>query len=235
MPEHPINALGAGTSCVRFFERLLLELGVRGSYCRSMKRISLLLIILSFYTGPTARAQDAAIEERLNKLSGQIEDLIAGQRQEKERLASLARELESVREQASKPTGNYATQEDLKRLADAIKEVDRKRLEDYDKIRAELLKLGKNLSAPVSSSKKSASSTATESIETAKASPPAKGFEYVIEKNDSLSAIVKAYGEKNIKVTTDQILKANPGLNPNRLRVGQKIFIPAPTGSKNEG
>jgi LysM repeat protein len=29
-------------------------------------------------------------------------------------------------------------------------------------------------------------------------------------------------------VTTDQILKANPGLNPNSLKVGQKIFIPAP-------
>jgi len=46
---------------------------------------------------------------------------------------------------------------------------------------------------------------------------------------------VKAYAEKNIKVTTEQILKANPGLDPNRLRVGKKIFIPAPAAAKNEG
>ena len=34
--------------------------------------------------------------------------------------------------------------------------------------------------------------------------------------------------EKNIKVTVKQIENANPGLKPERLKVGQKIFIPAP-------
>src|SRR5205085_10670831 len=107
--------------------------------------------------------------------------------------------------------------------------------EDYDKIRAELLKLGKVLSAPAPTSKKPASTVALDGPEATKASPSAKGFEYVIEKNDSLSAIAKAYAEKNIKVTPEQILKANPGLDPNRMRVGKKIFIPAPAGAKNEG
>jgi septal ring factor EnvC (AmiA/AmiB activator) len=200
----------------------------------AMKQISLFLIAFSLCAAPMGRAQDAATEERLNKLSGQIEDLIAGQKQQKERLASFARELENLREHASKPTASYAAQEDLKRLADSVKEVDRKRVEDNDKIQKELLKLGKNLAAPIPTSKKSASTTGTESPDTAKAGPPAKGFEYVIEKNDNLSAIVKAYAEKNIKVTTEQILKANPGLDPNRLRVGKKIFIPAPA-AKNEG
>jgi len=200
-----------------------------------MKQIFLLLLTLSLGAVPAGSAQDAATEERLNKLSGQIEDLIAGQKQQKERLASLAREMENLREQASKPTANYAAQEDLKRLADSVREVDRKRLEDYDKITTELRKLGKTLAAPIPSSKKSTPTTALDSPDASKASPSAKGFEYVIEKNDSLSAIVKAYAEKNIKVTTEQILKANPGLDPNRLRVGKKIFIPAPAGTKNEG
>src|SRR5436190_1958370 len=130
-----------------------------------MKQISLLLLTLTLGAVPAARAQDAATEERLNKLSGQIEDMIAGQKQLKERLASFARELESVREQASKPTANYAAQEDLKRLADSVKEVDRKRLEDYDKIRAELVKLGKTLSTPIQPSKKSNPSPVIESSE----------------------------------------------------------------------
>ncbi len=55
-----------------------------------------------------------------------------------------------------------------------------------------------------------------------------KGFEYVIKSGDTLEAIVQAYREKNIKVTVSQIVNANPGLKPERLRVGQKIFIPAP-------
>src|SRR2546423_483396 len=154
---------------------------------RVMKQISLLLLTLSLGAVPAARAPDAATEERPNKLSRQIEDLIAGQKQMKERLASFARELESLREQASKPTASYAAQEDLKRLADSVKEVDRKRLEDYDKIRAELLKLGKTLAAPTPTQKKPASTAALDGPEATKASPSAKGFEYVIEKNDSLS------------------------------------------------
>ena len=193
-----------------------------------MKRISCLLITLSLCATPAARSQDAATEERLNKLSGQIEDLIAAQKDQKQRLAALSKELENVREQSAKPGASYAAQEDLKHLAEAVKEVDRKRLEDYDKIHAELLKLGKTLSAPVSSAKKSAPPTALDGQGTEKAGPQQKGFDYTIEKNDNLSMIVQAYREKNIKVTIDQILKANPGLNPDRLRVGQKIFIPAP-------
>ena len=50
----------------------------------------------------------------------------------------------------------------------------------------------------------------------------------MIQSGDTLSAIVQAYKEKNIKVTVAQILKANPGLKAERLIVGTKIFIPAP-------
>jgi len=218
-----------------FSPRFPLELVTVGSYYQRMKRISLLLITLSLCANPAARVQDAATEERLNKLSGQIEDLIAGQKEQRERLFALVKELESVREQSAKPSGNYATHEDLNRLRESVKEVDRKRLEDYDKIRAELLKLGKTLSAPAPSSKKSAPATPVDGPTIEKSSPPEKGFKYTIQKNDNLSAIVQAYKEKSIKITTDQILKANPGLNANRLRVGQEIFIPAPTGGKSEG
>jgi len=218
-----------------FSPRFPLELITVGSYYQRMKRISLLLITLSLCANPAARGQDAATEERLNKLSGQIEDLIAGQKEQRERLFALVKELESVREQSAKPSANYATHEDLNRLRESVKEVDRKRLEDYDKIRAELLKLGKTLSAPAPSSKKSAPAAPVDGPTIEKSSPPEKGFKYTIQKNDNLSAIVQAYKEKNIKITTDQILKANPGLNPNRLRVGQEIFIPAPTGGKSEG
>ena len=54
-----------------------------------------------------------------------------------------------------------------------------------------------------------------------------KGFEHVIQSGDTISTIALAYREKGIKITSDQILKANPGLKANSLKVGQKIFIPA--------
>jgi LysM repeat protein len=54
------------------------------------------------------------------------------------------------------------------------------------------------------------------------------GYEYKVAEHDTLSIIAKAYRDQGIKVTADQILKANPGLDPKNLKVGQKIFIPAP-------
>ena len=84
---------------------------------------------------PSLRAQDAATEERLNKLSGQIEDLKAANEALRKHIDSLLKEIESVREQANKPSGNYASQEGLKQLAEVVKEVDRKRMEDGEKVR----------------------------------------------------------------------------------------------------
>jgi len=57
---------------------------------------------------------------------------------------------------------------------------------------------------------------------------PEKGFEHTVASGDTLSTIVQAYKKKGIKVTVDQILKVNPGLVPEKMKVGQKIFIPAP-------
>ena len=192
-----------------------------------MKRVSFLLVALTFCAGPPLRAQDAGTEERFNKLAGQIEDLRAGQDALRRQLETLGKELDSIREQVNKPTGNYASQEDLKRVAEAIKEVDRKRIEDADKIHDDLLNLKKSLSVPPPPKPKSAV-TPNESPNSDASSVPSKGYEYVVKKGDTLSIIVQAYRDNNIKVTTDQILKANPGLKPERMKVGQKIFIPAP-------
>jgi len=200
-----------------------------------MKPTSLLLISLSLCVAAVVRGQDAATEERLNRLSGQVEDLIAAQKEQKNRFAAIIREIESLREQLVKPSGQYASQDEVKRLADSIKDVDRKRMEDNEKIGSELLKLRKLLAAPMPGPRKPEKTPPADNGVTEKAPLPEKGFEYTIQKNDTLSVIVQAYRDKNIKVTIDQILKANPGLKANQMRVGQKIFIPAPAGAKTEG
>jgi LysM repeat protein len=193
-----------------------------------MKRIFLVLAATALFVPSALRGQDAATEERLNKLAGQIEDLKASQDVTAKRIEALSKDIENLRSTLDKPSGNYASQEDLKHLADAVKEVDRKRLEDYDKIRTELLKLGKTLAAPPPTAKKATSTPAGDNAPPEKSDVSDKGFELVVKQGDTLSAIVQAYRAKNIKVTKDQILKANPGLKPENLHPGQKIFIPAP-------
>ena len=192
-----------------------------------MKRISILLTIFGLWVPAFSRAQDAATEERLNKLAGQIQDLQTAEEATRRRLDSLSKDLDTLREQVSKPTGNYASQEDLTRLLDAIKEVDRKRLEDAEKIHSELLKLGNTLAVPPSSTKRKTPATA-EPPSTTRPEGSDKGYEYVVKKGDTLLTIAQTYRDNNVKVTAEQIQKANPGLKPERMYVGQKIFIPAP-------
>ena len=193
-----------------------------------MKRISFLLVTLALCAAPAVRAQDAATLERLDKLAGRIEDLTAAQEALKKQMSELSRELERVREQSAKPSANYARQEDLNLLAEKIKEVDRKRMDDAEKIRTELLKLRKALEAPLTSPKTKPASVPKEKPAPEKPVGDDKVFPYTVQSGDTLDAIVQAYKEKNIKVTVAQILAANPGLKADKLRVGQKIFIPAP-------
>ena len=52
---------------------------------------------------------------------------------------------------------------------------------------------------------------------------PQEGYEHVVESGQTLSAIAAAYN-----VSPKSIIDANNLTNPNALRVGQKLFIPAP-------
>lgn len=174
-------------------------------------------------------AEDAATEERLNKLSAQIQDLMDARDAHNKRIEELAKAIDSLRQQLDKPQGNYAAQEDLKHLADKLQEVDRKRQEDNDHILKTIQGELKNLSAAPPKSTPPKSTPNTDSP-----GGPSKGFEYTIQQGDTLSVIVAAYKEKGIKVTVDQIVKVNPGMKPEKLRPGQKIFIPAPGATTDQ-
>jgi phage tail protein X len=51
---------------------------------------------------------------------------------------------------------------------------------------------------------------------------------YRVQSGDTLSTIVAAFNQKHIMVTEREILNANPGLRPERLRVGMDIYVPIP-------
>lgn len=193
-----------------------------------MKRILMVVVGLSLVVLPALRAQDAAVEEKLNRLNGHVEDLLAAQKVQQERIAELAKELGKVQEQAAKPAAGFASQEELRKLAEKLQEIDQKRVADNEKILREIEKLGRTGTGARTGKK--TEKNATEAVEqpAATGGGAEKGFEHVIQSGDTLSTIALAYREKGVKITSDQILKANPGLKPNSLRVGQKIFIPVP-------
>lgn len=171
------------------------------------------------------QAADDATVEQLNKLTGQVQDLIAAQEAFQKKIDALQSDVRDLHDRLNAANTGVASQDDLKRLADKIEDVDRKRVADYERIVSQIEGLGKVVATPPPAPKERSRAPEDEP-------PPAKvsgsGYEYVIKRGDRLSVIAQAYREKNIKVTVKDILDANPGLNPDRLRVGQKIFIPAP-------
>ena len=195
-------------------------------YCQRMKQIAFSLLTCVFLAAPALRAQDAVVEERLNKLNGLVQDLVEDKAGQKKQIEGLVRELESLREQLNHPNTAYAMQEDLKRLGEKLQEIDKKREADKELILKKIEELARTLAVP--SKKPVVVAPAAAASATGGLATPEKGFEYVIQSGDTLSLVAAAYREQNIRVTADQILKANPGLNEKRLKVGQKIFIPAP-------
>lgn len=185
-----------------------------------MKRFTMGLAAVCLAGALQAGAQDAATVEHLNRLSGQIQDVLAAQESQRKQISELMREIAALRERQDRPGPNFASQEALNRLADSVREIDRKRIEDYEKIRSELLKLGRTLA--------DTSSAATRKSAPVERAVDEKGFEYEVQPGDTLTTIVSAVRrQKNIKVTTESVLKANPGLKADRLIVGKKIFIPS--------
>ena len=113
-------------------------------------------------------------------------------------------------------------------MAEKIREVDEKRISDneklLDKVTTEIGRLGKTLSAPP----KSGSSIPSETKPPVEAKPSSeKGYEYTIRSGDHPRVISQALAKQGVKVTIQQIMDANPKVDWTKLRIGQKIFIPA--------
>jgi len=192
-----------------------------------MKRIFIFLAVTLFAVPAVLSGQDAATEERLNRLGGDIQNLIERQAAQDKKIDALIRDFQNFQQaQQNKPTVDYASQADLKTLAEKIQEVDRNREHDNELVRDTLKKLGQKIAtAPP----KRSLPIAPEDSPVNSSSGPQKGFEYKVQSGDTLGAIIKACAEqKKIKLTMKQVLEANPGLKPERMYVGQKIFIPLP-------
>jgi len=159
-----------------------------------------------------ALAQDAALVERVNQLSAYVQDLLETKVEQQQQIISLEREVESLRRELERTSGG-ASREDVVAVADAVKQLEQKHRADIELIAIQIEKLGKTPS-PAPAADHGTSS--------------AQGWEYTILQGNTISAIANAYRAEGVKVTVDDILKANPGLDPKRLKVGDVIFIPEP-------
>ena len=193
-----------------------------------MKKVLLWVSILMF-TISLAPAQDAATQQQLDKMYGQIQDMQAAQELQGKRLAALEKQISDLSDKINAaPTTESASREDLKALATQVQEIDKKRQDDRDLILKQIKSLGEvsGGAPPSHKSKPVADTTAAGGDNSTAPAVPQKGYEHVVESGETLSAIAKAYRAQGVKVTTAQIIAANPKINPNSLIAGKKIFIP---------
>jgi LysM repeat protein len=197
-----------------------------------MKMISIGFCFLALMTAaPRVLAQDSATQQQLDQITGTLQDLQSQLSHQNDRITAVEEKIAKLTDKLNTPGGSdYASADDLKKLAEQVQEIDQKRQDDNQKILDALAKLGKG-GGTMESGRKSEEVTPTPTLNNspnANAGGPQNGYYYEVKAGNTLLAIAKAYRAQGIKVTVDEILKANPGLTANGLKVGQKIFIPQP-------
>ena len=213
-----------------------------------MKRIlwlCLLSVGLSFLPpaaaqeSPRARAEREQAEERYQSTIARMRNLEETLDSYQKRMSRQEQEMHTLREEISRvsnATKGAVTRDELNRLAESVKEVDRKRVEDNRKVLAEMSETLNNIKRLLSE-RPAPTGREREPVNNPEPTPPTPkfnpdqpGYEYTIRQGDTLSGIVLALKKQvpPIKVTQQQLIEANPTVKWNRLLPGRKIFIPAP-------
>jgi nucleoid-associated protein YgaU len=159
-------------------------------------------------------------------------------------LARLRAENDKLKAQLDAPR-NYATQDQITQLGQQLKEVERNRTADKQQILEALDKLKAAppivvpppvpVPKPPPVDKPAPSSgggpTAEKPAPAADSGPelPAEFYEHTLAEGETLGAVIEAYNKAHgLKTRLAHVLKANPSIkDPKRLRVGQKLRIPA--------
>lgn len=160
------------------------------------------------------RAEIAVMQERNRKLQGRLEGIEL-------ELERLQRSIESLQRAPAGPSAAevQTLQARLAALDTQITSVDAAREKDRQEIINTLsTKISQLVGAQAAAARPKAVTPAA-----AKRSGPQEGYEHVVEPGQTLSAIAAAYG-----VSSKTIIDANNLAKPDQLRVGQKLFIPAP-------
>lgn len=227
------------------------------SFRRTLRPLAMagLAILMSPVAVPAQSVDPAVVGERLQRLTATVESLeltIASQRRQ---IDGLNNEIQRLREE-SVNRGNQRPwaedikrlNEDVKRLADGISDVDRKRVADSEQVVRVLNELKKQLAIAIETPKPAPkadveprSSTSRGGGDTARSrdrekdkdrdAAPEKAVSYVFKKGDSLSEVVNGFNAEAKKegyqvVTIDQVMKFNKITDARRIPVGSTIQLP---------
>lgn len=180
-----------------------------------------------------AVAEQQGVDEKFKQLAADIETLRAANQLLLDKLSALKDDLQQIRSDQARLAASAVSREDLRPLAQRIEEVDKKRQEDKEAISEEIKKSAARLETLLTNAAEAAARPPVKPPVTGVAAGAENGFRYSVKEGDFLDAIVAAYNaefqKKGMKtISVQQAKDANPGVDWNRLKIGQKIVIPHP-------
>jgi TolA-binding protein len=183
---------------------------------------------------PAAAAEREESQANYRRVNTKIEQLEETLQSLQKQLGTLSAEIHSLSGEVDRLKNrneNAATQEAIKRLADKIEEVDKKRQADNELVRSQFKSLGRELARTVQP-KEPVAPPVTPKADKPPAHtdpPPSENMRaYKIKDGDTLVRIVTDLRAQDVKITQKQIMDANPKVNWNKLKIGQTVLIPLP-------
>lgn len=173
-----------------------------------------------------AAADQQAMQEQYQKLVGKIQDLTDTVELQRQHIDALEKEIQKLRDDMAKVNPDTVTRDEFKNLADSVRELNSNREADKKLILDKISDLAKvAAAAPVAPLRR------PDRVDTTPSggdNTKYEGYWHVIAKGETLSEIVAAYNKQGVKATLSQVIKhpLNAKLDPNRLLVDQKVFIP---------
>ena len=215
--------------------------------CMSFAVRSFLVLSLVLPLGFSRTYAQAELVEEVKRLAGEVADLRDANASQNRRITQMQKDMEGLREalrdsheRSITKLGDFATREDLKKIVDNIRDVDSRRESDRKVILEEFEKLGRTLKEPserTGSSTRRATKDKEKEVEKDPAPIEGTFLPYKVKDGQRLSDILKEYNgalkeQGRPAVSIDQVKRANPKMNINRILVGQEILLPVPEKKK---
>ncbi len=191
-------------------------------------------LVLTLCMGSSLGAQNPRVandllrqgqEERYTRMQAQWEDMQLENLSLRRRIESLEKDLRLLKRDTHRHGGDEVSPNDLtslsKELTDRIKTVDEKRASDSQTILSKIQQILDMVRKIEDRPATLPSPSETEKI-------LAHGVhEHTVEPGETISTIAEAYRrEAGLKVSINDILTANPGIEPKKIRPGDVILIP---------
>jgi TolA-binding protein len=192
-------------------------------------------LLLGLGAPATAQTVDPAIlGERLQRVLAVVESLEVTVANQQRQIESLGNEVQRLRDDLSQQGQNRAWTTDIKRLGDAVSEVDRKRLADQEQVLKVLNDLKKSVTAAVDAPTRAPSRPATTpstSASTSGTATPPKALPINVERGQTISDLVRAFNEQASRqgvrpLTITEVMKFNNITDARRVQEGQSVLLP---------